>query len=517
MSKYKLTISGKALINLIPTQPEDGYEEGTKVTINVANGNNAVFKQFTGGTVVEVINAAVYEIIMDEDKTITVEEKSEEDLKKKDIIIQYYDEKYNLGSGKLKFQVIPADAELTYESSNTDILEVTDGEYTAKQVGKVVITINATKEGYLDKSYSRFIDVYDSSYNPADTTLEIIPDEIYLNTTGEKKVLVKTNAKEFFYELLDLNPKDAVTAEKQSDGILLKSTKNGTGKLKIRAKADKGVEVYKEASITVKALSPVAFNLNPATGDVSLNEIKEVEITGLTSGATWRVESKNPEFVSVKVKDETHFIITPIKEGEFTIDVIGEKDDMTSTTKQYTGNVTAAKQLPVEFTLNPESGNVTMGQTKKVTIEGLTEGATFEVESKNTDTATVQKGESDFTITPIKPGPFTIDVTGKKDGMTDTKKSYTGTVEEALKKDFTSLVINDSTFTKGSSGKISVTSDPTGEGVTYEYNSSAPEKMTVDGEGNYNAIEAGTTNLTVTAKKEGYNDKSEVKEITITE
>lgn len=95
------------------------------------------------------------------------------------------------------------------------------------------------------------------------------------------------------------------------------------------------------------------------------------------------------------------------------------------------GEVADDPKPAVEFTLNPATGDVKMGETKKVTIEGLTEGATIEVESKNTDKATVQKSDFNFTITPVAEGAFSIDVTCKKSGYTDTKKTYTGTVQPA--------------------------------------------------------------------------------------
>jgi hypothetical protein len=81
MAKYKLTVSDEdsVLLNLIPAQPEDGYEEGTKVTINVKFGPvGNHFGTITGGTVTEVIDRAVYEVVMDAAKTITLAKEGDE-------------------------------------------------------------------------------------------------------------------------------------------------------------------------------------------------------------------------------------------------------------------------------------------------------------------------------------------------------------------------------------------------------------------------------------------------------
>lgn len=80
MAKYKLTVSDEdsVLLNLIPAQPEDGYEEGTKVTINVKYGPvGNRFGTITGGTVTEVIDRAVYEVVMDAAKSITLAKEEE--------------------------------------------------------------------------------------------------------------------------------------------------------------------------------------------------------------------------------------------------------------------------------------------------------------------------------------------------------------------------------------------------------------------------------------------------------
>lgn len=75
MAKYKLTIedNGEVLINTIPTQPEEGYEEGTKVTINVKFGPHGnLFGAINGADPIEIIPKAVFEVVMDENKNIVL-------------------------------------------------------------------------------------------------------------------------------------------------------------------------------------------------------------------------------------------------------------------------------------------------------------------------------------------------------------------------------------------------------------------------------------------------------------
>jgi len=80
MAKYKLTINDEdnVLINLIPAQPEDGYDEGTKVTVNVKFGPvGNLFGSIDGGDPVEIIPKAVFEVTMDSAKTVTLTKQSE--------------------------------------------------------------------------------------------------------------------------------------------------------------------------------------------------------------------------------------------------------------------------------------------------------------------------------------------------------------------------------------------------------------------------------------------------------
>ena len=80
MAKYKLTIVDKdeVLINTIPAQPEEGFEEGTKVTINVKYGPvGNLFGSIDGGTPTVIIPKAVFEVTMDTDKTVTLTKQSE--------------------------------------------------------------------------------------------------------------------------------------------------------------------------------------------------------------------------------------------------------------------------------------------------------------------------------------------------------------------------------------------------------------------------------------------------------
>lgn len=81
MAKYKLTINDTdhVLINTIPSQPEDGFEEGTKVVINVKFGPHGnLFGAIDGSEAIKIIDKAVFEVTMDSAKTVTLYKKGDE-------------------------------------------------------------------------------------------------------------------------------------------------------------------------------------------------------------------------------------------------------------------------------------------------------------------------------------------------------------------------------------------------------------------------------------------------------
>lgn len=71
MAKHILTVNDtdNLLISLIPPQPTDGYEEGTKVDILVKY-NTEKTETVTGSD--EIIPHALYSVVMDSAKTITI-------------------------------------------------------------------------------------------------------------------------------------------------------------------------------------------------------------------------------------------------------------------------------------------------------------------------------------------------------------------------------------------------------------------------------------------------------------
>jgi len=81
MAKYKLIIvdEDKVLINTIPAQPADGFDEGTKVVINVKFGPHGnLFGSINDGSPVTIIPKAVFEVTMDSAKTVTLYKEGDE-------------------------------------------------------------------------------------------------------------------------------------------------------------------------------------------------------------------------------------------------------------------------------------------------------------------------------------------------------------------------------------------------------------------------------------------------------
>jgi len=136
MAKYKLTFDDpdQVLINCIPAQPEEGYEEGTEVDINVKFGPYGNDFRCIEGSDSEIIDKAVYHVVMDADKNIILN--SDEPRPETPNIIQD----------------LPATAEYNPEVglTLTILAEVSDGGALSYQWIKGSLVI----EGAIDTSYS---------------------------------------------------------------------------------------------------------------------------------------------------------------------------------------------------------------------------------------------------------------------------------------------------------------------------------------------------------------------------
>lgn len=186
-----------------------------------------------------------------------------------------------------------------------------------------------------------------------------------------------------------------------------------------------------EYSKPVTPVPPVETTLSvDPTLIASLEKGQKADITATTNADNISAESDKTNIATVQVEEKVVHV-TGVEVGDAVITIKAKNGEAAEKSVEVNVKVIAATQQSVEFNLNPPSGDVQMGTTKDVAIEGLTSGADFTPTSKNTDKATVQKGEGKFTITPVAEGEFTIEVEGTKTGMTSTKKTYTGNVTPA--------------------------------------------------------------------------------------
>lgn len=178
-------------------------------------------------------------------------------------------------------------------------------------------------------------------------------------------------------------------------------------------------------TISVKILEDTILEIKP-TNPQSIRIGEKVNITAITNADTITAESSETSKATVEVSGK-NVAITGVANGTSTITIKAKNGEAPEKSVTATANVIFAQN--VEFELSSVNGDIQKGQTKEVNITGLTSGADFNVTSRNTNIATVQKGSGKFTITALQvEGDFTIEVVGTKSDMNSTTKTYIGRV-----------------------------------------------------------------------------------------
>lgn len=167
-----------------------------------------------------------------------------------------------------------------------------------------------------------------------------------------------------------------------------------------------------------------------------------------------------------------------------------------------------AATVVTTLTINPDSAaSVRERATLDVTVE--TNATTFNVESKNTDKATVVKGDGKFTVTGVAAGQATISVTAQADGGEEVTKELIVTVEAAELPEASFTVSPDSIRLK-ISGTETITA--TGELDSIVVTSTNQTALEVTGTtgltASIRALSEGNGNLEITGKKAGKKDKT---------
>lgn len=195
----------------------------------------------------------------------------------------------------------------------------------------LVIPVTASKEDKKDTTKTISVKVLE------DTILQIKPTQPQSVRIGEKvNITAITNADTIQAES---NDTDKATVEVSGKNVAITGVANGTSTITIKAKKGDAPEKQVTATANVIFAQDVQFELSSVNGNVQKGQTKEVNITGLTSGADFTVTSKNTNIATVQ-KSNNKFTITALQvEGDFTIEVVGTKSDMNSTTKTYIGKV----------------------------------------------------------------------------------------------------------------------------------------------------------------------------------
>lgn len=169
------------------------------------------------------------------------------------------------------------------------------------------------------------------------------------------------------------------------------------------------------------------------------------------------------------------------------------------------------QSVTTTLTISPDSSaSVVVNSTLDVTVE--TNATTFNVESRNTENATVEKGEGKFTITGVKAGQATISVTAQADGGEEVTKELTVTVEAAEPEELpeASFTVSPESITLKINGTETITA--TGELdsiVVTSTNQTSLEVTSTSGlTASIRALSEGNGNLEIIGKKAGKKDKT---------
>jgi len=246
MAKYALNISGDGLINVFPAQPEDGYDEGTKVVINVKYGVLGEFSSFSGASIADVketIDRAVYEITMDSEKTLVVE------LKGEDALISIAPKSLVMIEGDTEeITITKSDEEVVVTEESLDELTATvaSGVITAVEAGNTIVNFTGT--------LGEESDVDGCAVTVQAMTLAVTPETIDADAEAEVQIQAVANAGVITYE------SDNVAVPVSETGLV---SVPGTGEeATITVTATNGAKVLTDTISVAKTKATVTLDAN---------------------------------------------------------------------------------------------------------------------------------------------------------------------------------------------------------------------------------------------------------------
>lgn len=401
------------------------------------------------------------------------------------------------GTTTLSAQTSPQDAQVQWESENTDIATVdqngtvtgvSNGTATIKAT--VSVTITSDDSGTKTLSASASVDIRVEPKDPS-PVVTVSPKTLRLNVGEEGSLGATISPSSVSDKTIIWTTKDSDVATVDQNGTV---TAVGSGTTTITAAALAGGESGTCEVTVTKAVSGISLSATKV--GIKANETTTLYATIEPSDATnknviWK--SSNDAIATVNNSG----VVTGKKKGSVTITVRTED-----------GGKTAACTVDVEEAANkPVTGvkitatNLTVGVGKTITLTAAAEPADATNKnvtwtSKDTSIATINSTTG--VVTGVKAGTATIVATTVDGGKTATcNVTVTGTVP------VTGVSLNYSTRTisVGETFRLTPTiapSNATNKEVTWV--SSAAAYATVDSSGNVKGIKAGTAVITVTTK-----------------
>jgi hypothetical protein len=179
---------------------------------------------------------------------------------------------------------------------------------------------------------------------------------------------------------------------------------------------------------------------------------------------------------------------------------------------KLTVDTSSLPETSEQVTIEADNDNFTLkiGKTKQIRVTTTPANATLSYKSDKTSVATVS---SSGVVTAKGQGTAIITVTASSPGMDDGKETVRVRVSEnpieiTVDPDSVKLEV-------GKTQQLSVTTDPSGTTKTYKSNKTSV--ATVSSSGRITAIAPGNATITITAKKDGYEDGEESVKVTVTE
>lgn len=339
-------------------------------------------------------------------------------------------------------------------------VEGTNVSYTAhtpEATETVKINVKANKDGQVSEALQLNVDV-------VVTTLATEPATEGTVEVGKSIVVtVTTNASDFN---VVSGTEEHATVNKGSGNFTINGVAEGQSVISIDATAEGGAKKTIQFTVTVSAAQAApetTLTLNPDT-EVTVEKGRTTDVTVTTNATDFNVVSGTPANATVE-KGQGKFTITGVAEGDSVITVDATVQGGQNKQVTLTAHVTAAAE---ETTLSIDPSETTIALTAEQTkdISVTTNASDFTVESKNTEIATVLKGENRFTITAVKEGEATIEVKAQKDSLGEKKVTLTVNVSAKQQQPTVNITANPESIELSEEGEATITITGDAESIT---------------------------------------------------